>query len=120
MTDTHRPPYVNCDVCGETAHCPPPDTPEPGPNPLQLRLAAIWDAAMDDSNGMQAAAALAQAYAEYKTTGLDAHHLGWIQNRAIKILLAPGADPGGMWLAVASNTLGAMLRARWADGGVLR
>ena len=32
-------------------------------NPLQMRLAAMWDTAMGDGNGMAAAAALSQAVA---------------------------------------------------------
>ena len=80
-------------------------------NPLQTRLAAIWDTAMGDGNGMAAAAALSQALAAaWGPAGIAGTGPGWVQDTALDLLLAPGADPGPVWLAVASNTLGAMLR----------
>jgi len=84
-------------------------------NPLQIRLAAIWDTAMGDGNGMAAAAALSQAI----TAAWDVEAgtgPGWVQDTALDLLIAPAADPGPVWLAVASNTLGSMLReARAGD-----
>jgi len=83
-------------------------------DPLQTRLAAIWDTAMGDGNGLAAAAALSQAvtaaWGEVAGTGP-----GWVQDTALDLLIAPGADPGPVWLAVASNTLGAMLRESRAE-----
>jgi len=78
-------------------------------NPLQARLAAIWDTAMGDGNGMAAAAALSQAHVAFRDGGIEAIRPGWIQETAIDLLLAPGSRPGVAWLTVASNTLGAML-----------
>ena len=79
-------------------------------NPLQMRLAAMWDTAMGDGNGMAAAAALSQALATVKDAGVMSASPGWVQDRALYLLLARGARPGVAWLSVASNTLGAMLR----------
>jgi len=79
-------------------------------HPLQARLAAIWDTAMGDGNGMAAAAALSQALTAVKDAGVATPSRGWVQDRALDLLLAPGSNPGVMWLSVASNTLGAMLR----------
>ncbi|HZL07540.1 MAG TPA: hypothetical protein VFE45_19360, partial [Coriobacteriia bacterium] len=79
-------------------------------NPLQARLAAMWDTAMGDGNGMAAAAALSQASAAARDDLPAASRPGWVQDRALDLLLVPRTDPGVVWLAVASNTLGAMLR----------
>jgi len=80
-------------------------------NTLQIRLAAIWDTAMGDGNGLAAAAALSQAVtAAWGAAGVAGTGPGWVQDTALDLLIAPGADPGPVWLAVASNTLGAMIR----------
>jgi len=78
-------------------------------NPLQARLAAMWDTAMGDSNGMAAAAALSQASAAARGNSPESRRPGWVQDTALDLLLAPGSRPGVAWLTVASNTLGAML-----------
>jgi len=78
-------------------------------NPLQARLAAIWDTAMGDGNGMAAAAALSQAEVAAALPDVVATRPGWVQDTALDLLLARGARPGVAWLSVASNTLGAML-----------
>jgi len=79
-------------------------------NPLQMRLAAIWDTAMGDGNGMAAAAALSQAVDSARDAGVRAPSPGWVQDTALDLLLTRGAHPGVAWLSVASNTFGAMLR----------
>lgn len=81
-------------------------------NPLQTRLAAMWDTAMGDGNGLAAAAALSQALIAVKDAGVDVADMspGWVQDRALDLLLTRGARPGVAWLSVASNVLGWMLR----------
>jgi len=79
-------------------------------DPLQARLAAIWDTAMGDANGMSAAAALSQAEVAAALPDVVATRPGWVQDRALDLLLAPGSRPGVAWLSVASNVLGWMLR----------
>ena len=71
-------------------------------NPLQMRLAAMWDTAMGDGNGMAAAAAA--------LPDVVATRPGWVQDTALDLLLTHGGLPGVAWISVASNTLGAMLR----------
>jgi len=84
-------------------------------NPLQMRLAAMWDTAMGDGNGLAAAAALSQASATVKDAGVGVYRPGWVQDRALYLLLAPGSRPGVAWISVASNTLGAMLHEARID-----
>jgi len=78
-------------------------------NPLQARLAAIWDTAMGDRNGMAAAAALSQAIIAARVAVPGPRRPGRVQDTALDLLLARGAHPGVAWLTVASNTFGAML-----------
>ena len=78
-------------------------------NPLQMRLAAIWDTAMGDGNGMAATAALSQAVIASRDNSPESRRPGWVQDTALDLLLTRGAHPGVAWLSVASNTLGAML-----------
>jgi len=77
-------------------------------NPLQARLAAMWDTAMGDGHGLAAAAALSQAVIAAALPDVVATRPGWVQDRALDLLLAPGSRPGVAWLSVASNTFGAM------------
>ena len=84
-------------------------------NPLQARLAAMWDTAMGDGNGMSAAAALSQASTAARDAGVRAPSPGWVQDRALDLLLTRGAHPGVAWLSVASNAFGAMLREARTD-----
>ena len=46
-------------------------------NPLQARLAAIWDTAMGDGNGMAAAAALSQAVTAARAAVPESRRPGW-------------------------------------------
>ncbi len=73
-------------------------------DPREAQVAAIWDAAMGDGHGHLAVRALALALCEPHEA-----RPGAVQDAAIRHLLAPDSDPGPVWLAVASNTLGSML-----------